>query len=286
MLRHWTRQRTVRLFMAIGLVGLLSVPAGADPPSKKRAQGAEPRSKKRVVTEPAAPRGPRVVPVEKPRPRRVRPTRSYVRTRRDFGHVQLTRRDRRADGRLLIRPALVRSMRVRPVLLERFQDRRRDQVRLIIQHFRAGQRARALEVWRTFVDGLVEYQEPIDLDDVMLYIAREGCSQENDTFIFHASKLEFLQESRERLEDYVDLLYEQREACERGMRPCSPTTLRDIETELARTRADLNILEIEERAANDAFERVVESSRDYEARFAAVFDDMYKEVEVRITVSP
>lgn len=297
MFGFWTRQRTPGLLPAIVLVGLLCLPVGADPPAKKRVKRAEPPakkrvkhaeppSKKRVKVEPASPKKSRVVPVDKHRRHRVRPIRSYVRTRRDFGHVRVIRRDRRADGRLHVRPILVRSAWVRPVVIERFEDRRRDQLRLIVQHFRAGQRARAIEVWRTFVNGLVEYHEPIDLDEVMLYIAREGCAYENDAFAFHASKLEFMRESRERLEDYVDLLYEQREACERGTRPCSPTTLRNIEAELARMRADLEVLEIEEHAANDALERIVESSSDYENRFAAVFDDMYREVEVRITVSP
>lgn len=332
MLRHWTRQkRGLGLFLAILLVGLFSLPVGADPPAKKRAKDKGPSAKKRVrqadppAKKRAKDKGPSTkkrarqgeppskkrmkdatvpstkkrankdraarakspfAPVGKSRTPRVRPRKSYVQTRRDYGHVQVTRRHRRDDGRLHTRPILVRSARIGSVVLNRFQDRRRDQVRLVIHHFRTGQRARALEVWRTFVDDLVGYHEPIDLDEIMLYVAREGCTYENDVFLFHASKLEFLRESEERLEDYMDRLYDQREACERGTRPCSFTTLRNLENELVHTQSDLEILRIEARAADRAFEEIIESSRDYEHQFATVFEDMYREVEVRITLSP
>jgi len=283
--------------LATGLVGLLCLPVIADPPAKRKAKGAQPTARKRETdAQPPAkrrargdhfpPGEPRVAPMDRTGPRRVRPRKSYVPTRRDYGHVRVTRRPRRDDGRIYIRPVLVHSARVGPVVLDRFEERRRDQIRMIVGHFRSGQRARAVEAWRSFIDGLVEYHEPIDLDEVMLYVAREGCAYENDAFLFMAARLEYLRESRERLEDYVDLLYEQREDCERGKRPCATTTLRDIETEFIRARAELEILAIKERVVNDKLETLVESSREYENRFAAVFEDMYREAEVRITFSP
>jgi len=258
----------------------------AQTPAKRRVKGAQPPAKRRVKGDHVQPGKFRVAPADRTSPRRVRPRKSYVRTHRDYGHVRVTRRHRRDDGRIHIRPVLLRSARVRPVVLERFQERRRDQIRLIAEHFRAGRRARAVEAWRMFVSGLVEYHEPIDLDEVMLYVAREGCAYENGAFLFLAARLEYLRESSEQLEDYVDLLYEQHEDCERGKRPCATTTLRDIETALLRARADLEILAAKERLADDELETLVESSREYENRFAAVFEDMYREVEVRITFSP
>ena len=145
---------------------------------------------------------------------------------------------------------------------------------------------RALEMWGTFVDGLVDYYEPVDLDEIMMYVAREGCLYANDTFLFHATKLEFLRESEEQLEDYMTLLHGQRDACMHGSRRCSSATLHNLEAELIRARADREILGIEARVTSDEFERITESSREYERRFADTYEDMYREVELRIRFSP
>ena len=136
------------------------------------------------------------------------------------------------------------------------------------------------------MDGLADYGEPIDLDEIMLYVVRETCTHENDTFLFHAAKLEFLRESEDRLEDYIDQLYEQHEACMHRERSCSSTTLRGLDTELARARADLEILSVEARLARETFENAIESSRDYEHQFAVAFEDLHREVELRIRLSP
>jgi len=187
---------------------------------------------------------------------------------------------------LNIRPVILRSARVTHVVLDRFEDRRRDQLHLVIRHFEEGHRARALEVWGGFVDGLADYREPIDLDEVMLFIARKSCFHEDDRALFQALKLEFLQDSRERLERYIDRLHEQRTDCTGRISLCSPETLRDLDAELMRARADHKILDLEIRVVSDEFEARMQSLQDYEHRLAAAFDSMYREVEVRIQLSP
>ena len=282
MFTRWPRCRGTSLVLAILLIGLFHVPAGAQTPKKKRVQkGKAVRHKGKAVPHKA-----RAAPGEKSRVRRAHPKKSYVRVRRDYGHVRVTRRHRQPDGALNARPIIVRSARVSPVVLGRFEDRRRDQIRLTIQHFKEGRRERALEIWGGFVGSLADYHEPIDLDDVMLYVAREGCVYEDGTFLFHAAKLEFLRESQGRLEDYIEQLHDQRQACTYGTRPCSSAVLRNLEAELIHSRSDLEILGIEARIASDQFEKTIESSRGYEHRFAAVFDDLYREVEIRIRFEP
>ena len=275
MFEHRIRLVISGSLIALLLGGLLPLRAGAQPPAKKRIDRGRTTPKKA-----------RVISPDESRRRRERPRKAFVRTRRDYGHVRVTHHRASADGRLSMRPIIVRSARVTPLVLERFEDRRRDQLRLAIRHFREGQRAEGLRIWGVFVDGLSDYPEPIDLDDIMLYVAREGSFSASGPFLFHAAKLEFLRESERNLEDYVDLLYEQRNMCSRAGYSCSSTMLRDLEYELIRARADLEILDIEARAASDEFESLLESARDAEHRFTAVFEDMYREVELRIRLSP
>jgi hypothetical protein len=187
---------------------------------------------------------------------------------------------------LYVRPVLVRSARVTPVVIRRFEGRRHEQIELTIQLLKEGRRARALEVWGGFVDSLAEYGEPVDIDEVMLYVAREGCPYEHADFLFYAARLAHLQESEEHLRDYIDQLYDQREACMRGGRACSTATVRNLDAEIARARADLETLGLEVRIAGDQLERAIEPSRDYESRFGVVYDDLYREVELRIRFSP
>ncbi|UCC31873.1 MAG: hypothetical protein JSU86_06265 [Phycisphaerales bacterium] len=266
-----------RSFPVIVTLALFVIPAFAD---------GQPPRKKRVKKEPPKVQKPRAAPSDKSRPRRLRPRKAYVPTRREYGHVRVARRSRHGDQRLNIRPVILRSARVTPVVLDRFEDRRRDQLHLVIRHFKEGHRARALEVWGGFVDGLADYREHIDLDEVMLFVARESCFHEDDRALFHALKLEFLQDSRERLERYIDRLHEQRTDCTGRISFCSPETFRDLDAELTRARADHKILDLEIRVVSDEFEARMQSLQDYEHRFAAAFDGMYREVEVRIQLSP
>lgn len=264
-------------FAAIVALALIAVPAPA---------GGQPPRKKRVKKEPPKVQKPRAAPSNESRPRRLHPRKAYVPTRREYGHVRVARRSRHGDQRFNIRPVILRSARVTPVVLDYFDDPRRDQLHLVIRHFKEGHRSRALEVWGGFVDGLADYREPIDLDEVMLFIARESCFHEDNQALFQALKLEFLQDSRELLERYIDQLHEQRTDCTGRISPCSPETLRDLDTELMRARADHKILDLEIRVLSDEFEARMRSLQDYEHRFAAAFDDMYREVEVRIQLSP
>lgn len=273
-MKHLLRPGVLILVLGLLFGGLLPPSTDAQPPAKKKVKKQQAPTKKA-----------RAVSGDRPGVRRTRPRESYVRTRRDFGHVRVRQRHRHGDVTLDIRPILVRSARVTPVVLHRFEDRRREQIRMIARHFREGRRREALAIWGTFVDDLAGLHEPIDLDEIMLYVAREGCLYENDAFLFHAAKLEFLRESEEHLEDYIDQLYDQRDTCVHSGR-CSAENLRDLEIELVGAQADLEILQVKARVASDEFEKAAGASRDYERRFAATFDDMYREVELRIRFSP
>lgn len=220
-----------------------------------------------------------------PRSLRSAQSRRYLRTRNNYRHVRVSRRARRSDGRIDIRPVIVRSTRIRPVVLERFENRRREQVGLVLRYFREGDRTRALVSWGLFVDGLVDYGAPIDLDDVMLYITREAVQSDSSAVRLRAARLEHLRLSAASLRNYLSELTEQRERCSRSTRPCPPEVSNILETELIRARADLEIAEIEARTANRQFEATIESSRDYESRFAILYNDMYREVELRVQFS-
>jgi len=185
-----------------------------------------------------------------------------------------------------IRPIVVRSARVSPVVLNRFERRDQDQIRTMIKCLRDNRRGQAMEIWASFVSGLSDYHQPVDLDEVMLYVAREGCFYGSDRVLFRAAKLEHLRESADRVGDYEAVLRDQQDACRSGLRTCSPETMRDIEMEMTQVRADRQILDIRARALDDEFETVIASSREYEQSFARTYEDMYREVEVRISFSP
>jgi hypothetical protein len=273
---HWRRRGLAVFLLPILVLGMTDVLVDAQTPRKSKAQKARP----------AHPRAqPKSKSMVETRPRREHPQRSYVRTRRDYGHVRLTRRERH-EGRLNVRPIIVKSARVSPVVLQRFEDRRRDQLQLVIQHYREGRRTEGLETWTGFVNGLADYPEPVDLDDVMLYVARESCLHGDGSFIFHAGRVEFLNESAAQWGQYVAQLEEQLDDCRRGRRACSAETRRNLESELTRRKAEWEVFDIQARVADKEFDRVLRESRDYEGRFAATFEDMYHEVEVRIQYSP
>ncbi|UCE61362.1 MAG: hypothetical protein JSU63_06365 [Phycisphaerales bacterium] len=247
---------------------------------KERAHPREAEHRERV-----SPHKDRATPIDGRKRSRVRDKKTYLRTRDRYRHVRIAQHHRRDDGRVYIRPIIQRSVTVLPSVLDRFEGRRRSDITLIIQHLNRGERRRAIELWGRFVEGLVDYRDPIDLDEIVVYIVREGCVLEDETFRFYALKLEFLKETEDRLEDYIYGLYDRREACTRLTRRCPGETVRDIETELARAQGERDVVRAKVRAANDEFEAILRGSRDYERRFHDVFEDLYREVEIRIRIS-
>ncbi len=272
---------TVMLLTCVLLGNPLVRPVRAEPPRKKRVEK-KPASPKKA----RAVRSPSSGSAAASDARRTQKRKSYVRPRKAYGHVRVARHHRRDDGRLDIRPIMARSARVRPVVLNRFEERHRGQVHLMIQHVKDGHRKKALDLWGLFVEGLADYHEPIDLDEIMLLIARDGCHIEDESILFHAAKLDFLRESQERLEAYISLMDDRRDACLRGLRRCTSETIRNIEKELVRAGADRRILDIEERVERDEFDARAGAQQEYERRFAATYEDLYREVEFRIRFSP
>jgi hypothetical protein len=181
---------------------------------------------------------------------------------------------------------IVRSARVTPRAWARFDSRRQAYVDVIIRDLRAGERDRALRLWGELVEGLRDYREPVELDDVMLYIAREGCLYQEAAVLYYARKLEYLSDAEERLDDYIDQLYELREDCRHGARRCAPEAVSRIEDELIKARAERQILRIEARDARAEFDNGMGSSHSHEVRFGEVFDSLYREAEVRVHISP
>ena len=211
-----------------------------------------------------------------------RPRKAYVRTRRDYGHVRVLEPHRHDDGRLNVRPIIVRSARMTPVVLSQLDELHRTEVSVVIRHLREGHRDTAMRSWRSFVQSLSECERPIDLDDVMLYVGRESCLHGSGSLLFHGARLEHLRESADRLEDYLGEIHHQREDCSTGRRTCAADTIRDLDIALVRARADLRILGIEMDVADDEMERIIGTSQEYERRFATTYEDMYREAELVI----
>jgi hypothetical protein len=209
----------------------------------------------------------------------------YLPTRRVYGHVRVSERPRQPDGRINVRRVIARSQRVTPVVLERFQDRRREEINLVIRCYRDRDHSRALEAWARFIDGLTDYPDPIDLDEVIMYVAREGCRFDNDELAYYGRRLDFLQDWQEMLLDYMEDVDRQRDACMSPGRACSERTIQNIERDLVRARSDLDVARTEEQLARDQFDTRLQSAGDYEERFTAIYEEIYNSVEVRIRVS-
>lgn len=128
-----------RWLVALALaVTFIPVAASADPPEKKVVikydhDDDDDDDRKRVVT-------------------RTHIVRQYVPTRREYAHVRLTRFPR-VDDHIDHRTIVVRSARVQPYVIERFEPRTRENLNLVIRHFKEGRPTEALPVWTSFCNG-------------------------------------------------------------------------------------------------------------------------------------
>lgn len=267
---------TLVLTVLVSLVALEPIRAEQVPPVKQK-----------VKKEKAKPQKARaqVPPLRRVGKARAQPRKVYVGARNGYRHVRVSKAPRRADGKLDARAVIIRSAGIRPAVLRIFEDRTQAEVRLVIRHFREGRRNDGLRVWGTFVESLADHRGPVDLDEIMLYVTRESCFGESDSVLFHAARLSFQRDSAQRLEYYVDELSEQLEACITRTRACSSSTVGGLRMELARARADHEILGIEEALADEEFGATLRARDRDQAQFAAIFDGLYREVELRIRFS-
>jgi hypothetical protein len=273
------------LRMTITILAASIVAAGA----VSSAEGQRPQPKRKITRE-APPR--KQAPQEMTRIRsdrsRSRTARvRYVPTSPRFRHVRVIERELH-DNRLPdSRTVIVRSTAVRPRVLVRFENRRQDEVRSVIRLYRGGDRTQALQIWGRFVTGLADYDEPVDLDEIMMYVARECCFHEDDATLFRAQRLAFLRDSGDRLDDYIEQLEERRVSLARRGGASDVETLGRIESELARARAERDIVDIRVQLAEQEYETGAYISRDYEARFGGILTDLYREAGryIRITSS-
>jgi hypothetical protein len=211
----------------------------------------------------------------------------YVPTSPRYRHVRVVERKLR-DNRLPdSRTVIVRSTAVRPRVLVRFEDRRQDEIRSVIRLYRGGDRPRAVQTWGRFVTSLADYDDPVDLDEIMMYVARECCFYEDDATLFQAQRIAFLRDSGERLDDYIEQLEERRVSLARRGPGYDVDTLGQIETELARARGQREIVDIRLGMAEREYEASAYATTDYEARFDGILTDLYREAGrcIRVTTT-
>ena len=236
---------------------------------------------------------PRVEPHQPPSPGRQRgvgraaPRRGkvYLPTRRTYGHVRVSRYPRRPDGHIHAARLIARSQRLTPVVLERFDHRHREEITAIIRFYREHDRGHAIDAWGHFIDGLADHHGSIDLDELMMYIAREAGHHGGEELAYHGRRLHYLQDWQDLLLDYIADLRRQLDECMGADHPCSERTIRNIDHDLARARADLDVARTQEHLARDQFETRLQSAGDYGERFGSVYEEIYRSVEVRIIVS-
>lgn len=218
---------------------------------------------------------------------RVAPRRGkvYLPTRRAYGHVRVSEYPRRLDGHIHVGRIIARSQRVTPVVLERFEDRHRNEITAIIRFYRAHDHAHAIEAWGRFIDGLADHHVSIDLDELMMYIAREGCRHRSDELAYYGRRLHYLQDWADLLLDYLADIRRQHDECMRPDHECSGRTIQNIDRDLARARADLDIARTQEHLARDQFETRLQSAGDYGDRFGSIFEEIHHSVEVRVILS-
>lgn len=209
---------------------------------------------------------------------------TYLPTGPSYRHIRVVERPLRGKRLADSRTVIVRSTSVQPRCIVSFDDRRQTQVRSVIRLYREGNRAQAVRTWGGFVASLVDYHDPVDLDEIMLYVSRESCFHDDDAVLFHTQKLAFLRDSADRLDYYIHEL-ENRRAGLLNRGRYSTDALEDIESELVRARAERDIVSIRMRSADKAYETGVLGSHNYEDRFGRVFGELYSEAGTRIRVT-
>lgn len=271
--KHRPGFQTACLLIAVLAAAYLTDSAWAQTSTKKRIRTREIEPKKAKAK-------------KKKQVRKLHPKKASVRPQKTYSHVRVLHPHRLPDGRLHSRPLLARSAAVASAVLNQFERRRQDQINRVILDMRNGRREQAIRIWANFVVDLADHPEPVDLDEIMLLIARDSCGDAGNEFRLRAARLEYMQESLDRTAEYLDFLEHQRDRCKRHAGLCPFEMLKNLETQIIRTRADRDVFVVEERLADHRFNELLESSRDYERRFTSTFDDLYREVELRIRISP
>lgn len=269
------KRKTCTLLTALAACGLL-IPLASGQTAKRKVRTDRPRrggSQSKVI---------RVDPIRSGRTTTTRVT--YLPTGPSYRHIRVIERPLRGDRLANSRKVIVRSTSVQPRCIAQFDNRRQNQIRSIIRLYREGKSSQAVRTWGGFVASLSDYRDPVDLDQIMLYVSRESCFYDDDATLFQTQKLAYLRDSADRLDDYISELENRRAGLlSRGRR--SADALDDIETELVRARADRDIVSIRLRTADQAYQTRVLGSHDYEDRFGSVFGELYSEAGARIRVT-
>lgn len=262
-----------KLMMCLVLAGM-TLPALAQEKGDGREQGVR-RQLKQVPVRPT-----RVV---NPTPPAVSST-IYVDAAPEYRHIQIRRKVETQPRTKLDVRELTRVMRSPSLDVYRFEQPRVLQVETVIRLFDSGEHERAIRTWGGFVASLRDRADPIDLDDLMLYIARESCFGRNPAARFHAQRLAHLRQAQDDTRFYLA-------QCEANLRdasrdPGGVDVRHEIQIELNRASADLEILEIRERQALQRYDMVRSRNDRYERDFIVLYDQLYNEACLRIQLQP
>jgi len=209
-------------------------------------------------------------------------TRRHIHTNQTFGHVTLSDYDR-SDRNLF--NLTLESTSLGDDVGRMFGEGRENRLTLIIESFQSGDQNRGLSLWGQFIDNLADYDQPVDLDRIALYVARESSVADSDAAIFYGRQLAFIRDSMDLLVDYMDSIQRQRRqlALRSRLTDDAATTM---DREIIRARSDWDVLAVREKAAEREYRDASGSDARYQRRIEAVLGGLYDEAERRIRYYP
>lgn len=207
-----------------------------------------------------------------------RRTRSYVPTNHTFGHVSLSNYD--GDEQNLF-SLILESTTLGDDFGQAFGGGRSNRLGLIVQSFQSNDRDRAVSLWGEFVDNLADYDRPVDLDRVALYVARESCANGSEAALFYGRQLAYIRDAMDLLADYIDSVARQRSYLERRNQ-LTRDAAAQMDRALIRARADWDILAVREGLAESEFRNALGTDRRYDRRAAEVLSVLYDEANRRV----
>ena len=207
-----------------------------------------------------------------------RPVRRHIATNRTFGHLTLSDYDR---GERNLFSLMLDGTTLGDGVGGTFGSGRANRLQLIIKSFQSDDRTRGISLWGEFVDNLADYHQPVDLDRVALYVARQSCPAPSDAALFYGRQLAYIRDSMDLLADYVQSLQDRRAVLSRQNR-LTPDAAATVDQELIRAKADWDILAIRERSANRDYRGAVGSDARYQRRMGSILGDLYEEAGQRV----
>lgn len=211
-----------------------------------------------------------------------RSSRQHIHTNRTFGHVTLSNYDR-SDRNLF--NLTLESTSLGDDVGRMFGDGRENRLTLVIESFQSGDQNRGLSLWGQFIDNLADYDQPVDLDRIALYVARESCVADSDAAIFYGRQLAFIRDSMDLLVDYMDSIERQRRQLARRARLTNDAAS-TMDREIIRARSEWDVLAVREKAAEREYRDASGNDARYQRRIESVLSGLYDEAERRVRYIP